>query len=129
MIVLSAIVVSYAASVVSADAVELSVIPDKCISLVKGQTCYQRVQFSWKSMDDIVEDKVICLWREGDSIALSCWEEEVEGDFKYELEAAETTNFYLVAGRERQPILSRATVKISWVYSNRASRSSRWRLF
>jgi len=87
------------------------------------------VQLRWKSLDDAHVQKAICIWRDGDSTALMCWEGVSNGNFRYDLEAAETTSFYLVAGREQQPVVGRATVKVSWVYNNRASRSSRWRLF
>lgn len=128
-IFLSAVCSGFVAPIVLANSIQLSVVPDKCISLLKGQTCYQSVQFRWNSQDTNSTPNIICLWREGDSAALTCWENVSEGKYRYSLEAAETTNFYLVVGKEQQPVIDRTTVKISWVYSNRESRRSRWRLF
>lgn len=121
----------HAAPAFSENNVQLSVVPDRCISLLRGQTCYQGVRFLWNVQDTDVTNvnKTICLWREGDSVALTCWEGELEGVYRYSLEAAKTTNFHLVSGSEQQPIIGSTKVTISWVYNKRGSRSSRWRLF
>ncbi|MFK8082124.1 MAG: DUF3019 domain-containing protein [Granulosicoccus sp.] len=126
---LCAVFSGYVAPVLSADGVQFTAVPNKCISLLKGQTCYQRVQFRWGSDDTGTVHKLVCLWREGDSLALTCWEGQFEGLYRYNLEAAETTSFYLVAGREQEPVIARTSVKVSWVYNNRSTRRSRWRLF
>ncbi len=121
----------HAAPAFSENSVQFSVVPDRCISLLRGQTCYQGVRFRWnfQNTEAANANKTICLWREGDSVALTCWEGELEGVFRYSLESAETTNFHLVSGSGQQPILSSTKVTISWVYNKRGSRSSRWRLF
>ena len=115
----------------SADSAQLSVVPDRCISLLQGQTCYLGVRFRWKlqDIDTTNANNTICLWREGESVAMTCWEGEFEGVFRYSLEAAETTSFHLVSGNGQQPIIGSTKVTISWVYNKRKSKSSRWRLF
>lgn len=113
----------------SSDSVKLSVVPNRCISLLKGKTCYQAVQFRWKLQDAASVINPICLWREGQSVALNCWEGQSEGFFRYSLEAAETTSFHLVTGKRKQPIIGSTSVTVNWVYNNRSSRRGRWRLF
>lgn len=126
---LCTVVSGYATYAHAADDIQLTVVPDKCISLLKGQTCYQNVRFRWNAQRMSGAHRVICLWREGEAEALTCRDGELEGTFRYKLEAAETTTFYLVAGRQQQPVLDSTTVTINWVYSNRSKRRSRWRLF
>lgn len=130
-IMLSVVFCCHAAPALSAENDQLSVVPDRCISLLKGRTCYQRVQFRWKLPDTEIANAngKICLWREGDSAALTCWDGELEGAFRYSLEAVETTSFHLVEGSGQLPIISSTSVTVSWVYNKRGSRRSRWRLF
>ena len=113
----------------SSDGVSLSVVPNKCVSLRKGQTCYQRVQFRWSSQEAQTRYKIVCLRQESSSDVLACWENETSGKFRYYLEAAETQNFFLVAGDKLEPVIGRTTVSINWVYDSRATRRGRWRLF
>lgn len=129
LILLLAAISGSPVSAISADSVLLTIVPDKCISLNKGQTCYQRVQFRWQSRNQTERIKVICLWREGDNAALRCWSDEAEGTFRYNLEEETTTGFYLVAGEKQSPVIARSEVKIAWVYDNRSSARTRWRLF
>lgn len=126
---LSVVFISMAVPAFSSDSVELSVVPNRCISLLKGKTCYQTVQFQWKLQNHTNVRNSICLWREGQSAALACWDGQSEGEFRYSLEAAETTNFHLVTGKLKQPIIGSTSVTVNWVYNKRSSRRGRWRLF
>jgi len=127
--VVTAALGSYSVPVSSADDFSFTVVPDKCISLVKDQVCYQRVQFRWQSRSDADAQERVCLWREGGAVALNCWSARTEGEFRYALEASETTGFYLVAGDQQQPIVASTEVKVTWVYNKRSSGRTRWRLF
>lgn len=113
----------------TADTIQFSIIPNKCISLRKGQTCFQRVVLRWQSTNQSERPDLMCLWRDGDPDALKCWQGQATGEFRYNLAEKKTTGFYLVAGEQQLPVVARAEVKITWVYSNRSSGRTRWRLF
>ncbi|MFK7857376.1 MAG: DUF3019 domain-containing protein [Granulosicoccus sp.] len=83
----------------------------------------------WKSQNLTSVQKLICLCRKCDPEALKCCKDKTEGMYRYSLEAAESTNFHLVAARQQQPVVARTPVKVNWVYNHRKTRRSRWKIF
>lgn len=123
------VLICHTPPVFSSDSIPLAVVPDRCISLRKGKTCYQDVQFRWKLEDMSNLDRTICLWREGESVALACWNGKSEGVFRYSLAITKSTGFHLAVGLKPLPVIGSTRVTVNWVYKNRGSRRARWRLF
>lgn len=107
---------------VNASEVKLTVTPDKCVALRKGQTCYQtlRIKFTSSNIGDY------CLGIAGQSKTLQCWSRITSAEYRYELAASEAADFEVIDAN--QSAVASAKVTISWVYKQTRSRS-RWRLF
>lgn len=105
-------------------AVTLSASPDNCVSLRKGQTCYQRVTLRWQAA--ITDD--YCLNSSVHNRPLKCWDQARAGSASHHLKVTEDTTFSVVLKHDPQ-ILASATVTVSWVYRSRSTRRRSWRLF
>lgn len=107
---------------VKASEVQLTVTPDKCVALRKGQTCYQtlRIEFTASDIGDY------CLRIAGQSTTLQCWSGTKSAEYRYELAASRAADFEVIDAS--QSAVASARVTISWVYKQSRSRS-RWRLF
>lgn len=105
-----------------ADDVALTVTPDKCVALRKGQTCYQtiRIIFVASNIGDY------CLRITEEATPLQCWSDTSTAEYRYSLAASRAVDFEVIdAG---QSTVANARVNIAWVYKKSRSRN-RWRLF
>ncbi len=111
--------------------VSFNVKPSRCIALRKGQTCYQKLQFSWEIRDtDFELDSAIarsyCLVQKGDERPLVCWENNELSQYKFEFKSANKVEYAIV--RENNQ-LGKLEVNVSWVYKTQKSRGGDWRMF
>lgn len=100
----------------------LTVKPDKCVALRKGQVCYQRLrlQFVTPHSGDY------CLLASDKITPLRCWRAVNKGRHDYELSSDSAIEFTLTDSNNVP--LSKAQVTIAWVYKKSRKRST-WRLF
>lgn len=107
---------------VKANEVRLTVTPDKCVALRKGQTCYQtiRIKLTTSNMGDY------CIRIAEQATKLQCWNGITSAEYRYELAASRAIDFEVID--TNQSAVASARVTISWVYKQSRSRS-RWRLF
>ncbi len=106
-----------------ASPVTFSAKPNKCIALRKGQDCYQTVHFHWRTP----EPGQYCLYAEGQSTALHCWQGAGAPPFKYEFVGQTSQTFYIRAASGTQ--LASQELLVAWVYSSGRRDSGGWRLF
>lgn len=102
----------------------LRVKPNKCISLHKGQSCYQKLKFRWH----IVETGKFCLFQQSNPIALVCWENSERSSYQYSLTTTQNEIFQIRKQGQTQSI-TETTVTRAWVYKTKRKSTSSWRLF
>ncbi|GAM74814.1 hypothetical protein JCM19241_1157 [Vibrio ishigakensis] len=104
--------------------VQLTVTPEQCVALHKGQTCYQEVLFEWKTP----KDGRFCLINDGTRQQLVCWKGDYAEQYRYSFRGRKTTHFSLVPLGKEQP-LAKVKVVVTWVYKAPKQSQSGWRLF
>ena len=101
---------------------ELSVTPDKCVALRKGQVCYQKLRFQFSAGTK----GNYCLIASNQSEPLHCWYTVADGKFTHQHASDAAVDFALV--NAQRTTLATTAVSIAWVYKKSRKRS-RWRLF
>ncbi len=101
---------------------EFNAKPNRCVALRKGQTCYQRVLLRFKAP----ETGNYCLLVEDRAEPVHCWSNVTFGRYRYEVESSKNVKFYLHNSEGR---VAETDVSIAWVYKNRSSRRTSWRIF
>ncbi|MDX1280086.1 DUF3019 domain-containing protein [Shewanella colwelliana] len=98
--------------------------PERCVALHKGQTCYQDVQFRWKTP----EVGQYCLVLVERQQQLTCWRGASVQQYQYSFEGDKTTTFNLIRNGDTNP-LAEVKVIVTWVYKAPKQSQSGWRLF
>ena len=102
----------------------LSVTPERCVALRKGQTCYLEVDFQWQTP----EKGAFCLYNLTLNKKVNCWQAQRSGQYKLDFQATKDHHFSL---REQGNIRDLAATKVvvAWVYKSTKRSKSSWRLF
>lgn len=133
-LVVAVVIAIGSASMTNAQTRELTVKPDKCVSLRKGQVCYQRINISW----DTDTTGHYCILASDQESPLKCWNNKSRGKLSYSLESTESVKFDLVnkSGTDQSnklltldQLIATATVTIAWVYNTKSRSRTTWRLF
>ena len=121
-------------SITHAQTPELTVKPDKCVSLRKGQVCYQRINISW----DTDKSGHYCILASDQKSPVKCWDNSSAGKLSYSLESTESIKFDLIDKSKADnnnklltldQLIATATVTIAWVYNTKSRNRTTWRLF
>ncbi len=102
----------------------LKIIPDRCISLHRGQTCYQKITIHWQSA--IKTD--YCLFQKGVDSPLKCWKASSYGELKIDFQSDKSIDFELRQKGEHSPVAT-SSLSIHWVYKSTKKQKRGWRLF
>jgi len=100
----------------------LTIVPNKCVALSKGKTCYQTITFTYSSSND----ENICLFRSDNPKPLACWENESNIVFRYEY-SSKTSDWFSVINSDNE-LLASEKMNVVWVYRKPRKRNQ-WRLF
>lgn len=100
----------------------LTVVPDKCVALRKGQTCYQRVKIRFK-LDNTGN---YCLYLNDNEQAEKCWSGVASGEYMHDVRSSENVEISL---QKNSTVVAQTRVTVAWVYKNKPRRRSSWRLF
>jgi len=100
----------------------LSAKPNKCVSLNKGQVCYQRIELAFVASTQ----GDYCIYRSDQTQPLQCFEKTREGVTRVSFESSKDMQFVL-KDSELKSVAS-SIVEVAWVYK-RTRKRSRWRLF
>ena len=106
------------------DSVVFKVTPEKCVSLHKGQTCYQELHISWKSG----EPDDFCLYISGQDKPLKCWQHTSEAEYRFEFQSSESRMLTFKLVDQPEPLAS-SIVEVKWVYQKQRSLRGGWRMF
>lgn len=118
---------------------ELTTTPDKCVSLRKGQVCYQRIRLDWRA--PVLGS--YCIVADTHSAPLKCWEKANSGHVQYSFESARNVHFSLYSARTdaanspadsedktgKGKAIANSLVSVAWVYNSTTRRRTSWRLF
>ncbi|KIO38285.1 DUF3019 domain-containing protein [Shewanella sp. cp20] len=104
--------------------IELTVSPEQCVALHKGQTCYQNVLFKWQTPDV----GRYCLTESKSHQKIICWDGQAMKQYQYDFEGISTTLYSLIRLDSEEP-LAEIKVVVTWVYKAPKQSQSGWRLF
>ena len=100
---------------------QLTINPEKCVSLRQGQLCYTDLELTWSSP----AAGNYCIFASSQEEPLRCWNAQQTGEYKAEFANDENTQFFL---RKGEQIMAQVELKMAWVYKRKRSPSS-WRVF
>lgn len=99
----------------------LSVKPNKCVAMNKGQLCYQKLRFRFTAPTGNY-----CLFSGSQRTPLKCWKASRSGQFIHPFESDTDVDYRLV--NEESKTVANTSVVVAWVYKKSRKRN-RWRLF
>ncbi len=108
--------------------VQFSAKPKRCIKPRGEKLCASTIELQWRSN----KRDSYCIYVQGESKVLQCWENKKKGEANVEFRSAESVT-YLLRLRDEQIVIS--TVQVSVVYSlkrankKKSSRRRLWRAF
>ncbi len=102
----------------------MNVSPEQCVAMRQGQSCYVSVQLSWQ----VDTPGNYCLYTEGESRALNCWENTAKGEIKKSFDSKVNLEFSLRRQNESSSLAS-AVVKMAWVHKKKGQARKSWRIF
>lgn len=106
----------------------LKVKPRRCVALHQGQTCYQKLKFSWHSKSK----GHYCLYTDTSETPIRCWQQVDNGRYSVEFQSPENLTFVLRehgASQDSAQDIASLSVEVAWVYKSRRQSKMNWRLF
>lgn len=101
----------------------LTAIPDTCVALREGRSCYADVTINWQQP----LSGNYCLRDADTKHIIQCWLRQQHGEFSYAFDSVHTVSFELINSDNGKKIAT-TQVQLQWVYKNR-KKKRRWRLF
>lgn len=98
--------------------------PQRCIALNRGQMCYQRLTFMWRT----APGARYCLHQDELGDALACWTGEEQTSLALEF-SSDRNVIYRIRREGQAEVLAEVMVEVAWVYQSNRKSFSRWRLF
>lgn len=102
---------------------ELSVMPNKCVALRKGRTCFAKMTFRFR----VNHPGHYCIVEQDRKRPLYCETIERYGLFSFEFQSEKKLTYFLVNSANQMNIAS-TIIDVAWVHK-KTSRKRRWRIF
>ncbi|NRA60201.1 MAG: DUF3019 domain-containing protein [Psychrobium sp.] len=102
----------------------LTVTPEQCIALHKGQQCYLDVTFRWQLSN---RDNV-CLIDVDEKKLIQCWQQQSSGEISFEFQSDKSKS-YVLRLQQSEAVIDTARINVAWVYSSSRRAKASWRLF
>jgi len=99
-------------------AIEFEVSPKRCITLRKGQPCYAKVKFKWRSSEAVS----VCV-KKIDREDMKCWTSSVSGSLVLAQSLGDTTEYVLTD--EEGEVLDTASISVLWSYRKKRTKRKR----
>ena len=106
-----------------ADNVGFTALPEQCVTLRQGRSCFATVELQWQSPSK----QSFCLYQEGNDKQLGCWKNSDNVQIKIDFESNKSIKYQL-RKEINNKVVAEAQVEVSWQHKNTA-RKRRWRLF
>ncbi|OUR78985.1 hypothetical protein A9Q75_12550 [Colwellia psychrerythraea] len=103
--------------------VVFTALPEQCVTLRQGRSCFATVELQWKSPSK----QSFCLYQEGEKKQLACWKNSNNVQIKIDFESNKSVKYQL-RKEVNDKVVAEAQVEVSWQHKNTA-RKRRWRLF
>lgn len=111
------------------DSYSLTLKPQECVSLYRGQTCYLTLNFSFSAP----VSGQYCVYLKDDNKRLQCAPEGSTGEFSFEFETNKDLIFEMrvadVNSDKNKTVLASSVLTVSWVYEIPKKKRLDWRLF
>lgn len=107
----------------SKDGPYMSALPNKCVALHKGRTCYAQITMRFA----VPKPGQYCLLRREDEKVIACEAIERYGLFQLQFESTSKQAYSLIEQLTKKEI-AQAMIDVAWVHQKK-SRKRRWRLF
>ncbi|CAM4068860.1 DUF3019 domain-containing protein [Pseudoalteromonas ostreae] len=101
----------------------LIALPDTCVALREGRSCYADIELSWQQSSI----GNYCLRDATSKHIMQCWLRQSSGKLNYAFDSVESISFELI-NSDTGKIIASTQVQLQWVYQNR-QKKRRWRLF
>lgn len=101
----------------------LSALPNTCVALREGRSCYADIVLTWSQ--PVIGN--YCLRDATSKYIMQCWLKQQNGTLRYNFDSKESITFELFDSNTSR-VITTAQVKLQWVYQNR-QKKRRWRLF
>lgn len=105
------------------DKVVFTALPEQCVTLRQGRSCFATVELQWQSPSK----QSFCLYQEGEDKQLGCWKNNNNVQVKIDFESNKSVKYQL-RKEVNNKVVAEAQVEVSWQHKNTA-RKRRWRLF
>ena len=105
------------------DNVVFTALPEQCVTLRQGRSCFATVELQWQSPSK----QSFCLYQEGEEKQLGCWKNNNNVQVKIDFESNKSVKYQL-RKEVNNKVVAEAQVEVSWQHKNTA-RKRRWRLF
>lgn len=102
---------------------ELSALPNKCVALREGRTCFAKIALRFS----VLKPGKYCIKQHGEDIVLYCEVIERYGLFNVDFQS-KTTMAYTLIEQSTQLELASAIIDVAWVH-HKTSKKRRWRIF
>ncbi|MGB1298025.1 MAG: DUF3019 domain-containing protein [Psychrobium sp.] len=102
---------------------ELSALPNKCVALRKGRTCFAKITLRFR----VTSPGRYCVVGPDKSKTLYCESIERYGLFSFEFKSEKKLTFFLIDDATQAQIAS-TDIDVAWVHK-KTSRKRRWRIF
>jgi len=112
-----------ASELTAADDVTFTALPEQCVTLRQGRSCFATVELQWQSPSK----QSFCLYQEGEEKQLGCWKNSNHVQIKIDFESNKSVKYQL-RKEVNNKVVAEAQVEVSWQHKNTA-RKRRWRLF
>ncbi|KGJ88911.1 DUF3019 domain-containing protein [Colwellia psychrerythraea] len=106
-----------------AEDVVFTALPEQCVTLRQGRSCFATVELQWQSPSK----QSFCLYQEGDEKQLGCWKNSNNVQIKINFESNKSVKYQLRKTINNK-VVAETQVEVSWQHKNTA-RKRRWRLF
>ena len=105
------------------NAIVLTATPQRCVSLHKGQTCYQDITFQWQA----IESTSVCLINLRTEQQIACWNNANNIKLQYAFASANSQLFALINASGET--VATTEISVAWVYKSSKRTKDTWRLF
>ena len=103
--------------------VTFSALPEQCVTLRQGRSCFAKVELHWQSYSK----QSFCLYQQDQKKQLGCWQNNNNARIKIEFESNKSVIYQLRTTSDNK-VIAETQVEVSWQHKNTA-RKRRWRLF
>lgn len=101
----------------------LTATPQRCVSLHKGQTCYQDITIQWQA----TELTSVCLINLSTKQQIACWDNANNIKLQFAFASANNQLFALINASGET--VATTEVSVAWVYKSSKRTKDTWRLF